>query len=212
METNVKKLLTNLENSLINFYNSLPQLADYLEQPLIKFLPYLSVILGLLSFYSAYGLWHAAHTANSLITYANSYGNLYGVQKVHLNHHMSVAFWLAIVTLVFEGVLFIKAFGATKNRLKSGWDLVYSALVVNVVYGIILMFSYYGGIGTLGDRLLFSLICLYFLFEIRDAYSGDVSLSTPPVVVAKIDTPKKTTTKKKPVAKKKPAKKKTAKK
>lgn len=212
MYSSIKQFLSNLEETFINFYNTLPQMAEYLEQPLIKCLPYISFILGLLSLYSMYDLWHSAHSVNTLITFANDYGKVYGVPKVHLNHHMGPAFWLAMLALLLEAVLFFKAYSGTKARLKSGWDLVYAAFVVNVIYGIILLFSYYGGIGTLADRLLFSLVCLYFLFEIRDSYNYLVPIMRAPASETATPSPTKPVSKKKAPAKKKPVKKNNSKK
>ncbi len=78
--------------------------------------------------------------------------------------------WLSIAVLVVEALLYIAAFNPTKARKKSGWDLLFYALLVNVAYGIVVAFTYYGGIGRLLGSLIGSAIGFYFLFQIRASY------------------------------------------
>ncbi|HET8991705.1 MAG TPA: hypothetical protein VFN31_01575 [Candidatus Saccharimonadales bacterium] len=179
MINKLKKLLGNTEEYLqqkvfINF----PQLPAYAEEPLIKYLAYISLFLGLLSLYCAYNLWYTAHHVSSLITYANQYNNMYGIPKMAVDNHMDVAFWLGIVALLLEAYLFFKAFRLLKNKAIGAWDFIYYAFIVNVVYGLIMLFNAYGGKIVLIERLLVSFACLYFLFEIRDAYKPE-SLTKP---------------------------------
>jgi hypothetical protein len=172
MVNDLKKLLGKLEKYLYErVFVNFTQLPGYIERPIAKYLPLLSIALGLLCLLDTYNLWHAAHNVNSLLGYANTYGNLYGIPRTSVDHHMSLAFWLAIITLLFEAYLFFKASSLVAKSLKAGWELIYYAFVVNVVYGIIMLFSFYGGIGTLLERFLFSFVCLYVLFEIRDAFT-----------------------------------------
>lgn len=170
MKNSVKGFLDALEQRLVDFYISLPQLADYIEEPVFRYLPVITVALGLLALYDSYALWHSAHSVNSLIIYTNNYGGAYGVPKVPIDSHMGLAFWLSLFTLLIEAYLFLKAYPLVKRQLKSGWNLIYYAFVLNVVYGIIMLFSYYGGLTGLIERVIVSLFCLYFLFEIRDHY------------------------------------------
>lgn len=163
--------LSDLEQKINTLViNKLPQLSSTSSEWLVKYLPPISAILGLFSLLSAYNLWHTAHSVNSLISYANTYGRFYGTPKVPLQYNLNVAFWISLILLVIEAVFFIFAYGDTKKRLKAGWDLVYYALLTNVLYGIAMLFSSYGGFGILFWRLVFSAICLYGLFEIREYY------------------------------------------
>jgi hypothetical protein len=62
------------------------------------------------------------------------------------------------------------AFPATKARTKRGWDLMFYALLVNIVYGVIILFSNYGGVGNFIFSLIGSAIGLWLLFQIRGKY------------------------------------------
>lgn len=173
MVSKLQKYLDNLEKFLEeNIFSNFPPLADYIEKPLVKYLPFISLVLGLLCLLSAYDLWQTAHTVNSLVIYANNFKWTTGYQKLPVNYHMGLAFWLGMLSLIIEALLFFKAISGLNKRIKSGWKLVYYALVLNVVYGIVMLFSTYGGSGNLIERLLFSLVCFYFLFSIIDSYKS----------------------------------------
>jgi hypothetical protein len=47
---------------------------------------------------------------------------------------------------------------------------MFYALLVNVAYGVVMLFTNYGGIGTLLSTLIGSAIGLYLLFQIRSSY------------------------------------------
>ena len=172
MVKDLKRQLSRLENYLYDsIYCNFSQLPEYLEKPLLKYLPAISIILGLLCLLSCYDLWHTAHSVNALISYANANAGFYGVPRMSVDHHMGFGFYLAVVILLFEAYLFFKASQRVNRRTKAGWDLLFYGFVVNVVYGIVMLFNFYGGFGTFFERLLFSLVSFYFLFEIRDSFS-----------------------------------------
>lgn len=62
------------------------------------------------------------------------------------------------------------AFAPTKERKKSGWNLLFLALLVNVVYGLVVTFTDYGGPSNFISVLISTVIGMYFLFQIREAY------------------------------------------
>ena len=162
--------LTRLEKYIDDKVALLYPLPDSSQRSLVKFTPWLSVILGLLSLVNLNSLWHNAHTANSLVYYANTYSAVYHIPKVPVNLPHNFAFWVSIVLLIIEALLFLGAYKDAKRKLKSGWDLIYYALLINIVYGIFMLFSHYGGIGTLIARIIFSSVCFYFLFQVRELY------------------------------------------
>lgn len=160
-----------LEKSLDDlFVKQAPALPAGGKKFLVQYLPWINLILGLISLYTAWALWHWAHFANSLVNYANSLSAAYGGPVVATNR-MSVGIWLGVVVLAVEALLYIAAFPGTKARKKSGWNLLYYALLVNIVYGVVVLFTNYGGIGNLIGAIIGSAIGLYFLFQIRSSYA-----------------------------------------
>jgi hypothetical protein len=167
-----KSALDSLELKLNDvFVKNAPVLPAGLKQFIVKYLPYINLILGILSLLAVAGLWNAAHSVNVLVDYANNLDAVYGGQKITANH-LTLTVWLALGVLVAEALLYIAAFPGTKARKKSGWNLLYYALLVNVVYGIVIAFTSYGGFGSLVGSLISSAFGAYFLFQIRASYSG----------------------------------------
>ena len=169
--------LDQLEKSLEGvFVKSAPKLPEKGKEALASWLPWINLILGLLTLWAAWGLWHWAHLANSLINNLNALGQAYGVNVAGV-HRLSASVWLGIIVLVVEAVLYIMAFPATKARQKRGWNLMFYALLVNLVYGIVVIFTDYGGVGNFIGYLIGTVIGLWLLFQIRGKYLGSRSVS-----------------------------------
>ena len=162
--------LDKLEDKLNDiFVKQAPPLPDGGKKALLQYLPWINLVLGLIALYTVWVLWHWAHLANSLIDYANSISAVYGGPTVA--HRLTVGIWLGLVVLLAEALLYIAAFPATRDRKKSGWNLMFYALLVNAVYGVVILFTAYGGVGNLIGTLIGSAIGLYLLFQIRSGYS-----------------------------------------
>lgn len=142
------------------FVKKAPPLSSNAKRAIVAYLPYINLVLGVLIILVAWGLYDAAHTVNYLI------GSPVTVSQV------TFTVWLAISVLVIEAVIFIAAFPATKARKKPGWDLIFYAFLINVAYGIVVMFTDYGGLGRLIGSLVGSAVGLYFLFQIRGNYGS----------------------------------------
>ncbi len=154
------------------------QLPDNARKTIVEYLPWINLVLGVLTLWTAWALWHWAHLANALVDYVNSLNQAYGGTAV-VTHRLTGVIWLGLVVLVVEGLLFVAAFPGTRDRKKSGWDLLFYASLVNIVYGVVILFSDYGGVGRLITTLLGSVIGLYFLFQIRSYYTGRKSAVAP---------------------------------
>lgn len=141
------------------FVRNAPPLPSNAKKIIVEYLPYINLVLGVLTLLTAWRLYDAAHAVDLLV---------YGTGA----NHLTGVVWLSIAVLAIEAVLYIAAFGPTRERKKSGWDLLFYALLVNLAYGIAVSFSYYGGIGRLLGSLIGSAVGLYFLFQIRASYKG----------------------------------------
>ena len=162
---------SSLETSLSNAFKSAPKLPVGAKNLLVAWMPWFNLLGGLLSLYAAYSLYHWAHVANALTDYANSLSEAFGGGKV-VNDRWSVTVWVGLIVLVIEGVIFLAAFPGTKARKLGGWRLVFYAAILNAVYGIVSMFTDYGGASSLIGYIIGTVVGLYFLFQIRDAYTG----------------------------------------
>lgn len=163
-------MLSQLEAGLEGLFKGAPKLPDKAKEVIAQWLPWINLILGLLSLWAAYALWHWAHLANNLVNYANELSKALGGSGVAVDR-LTFGVWLAIAVLVVEALLYISAFPGTRDRKKSGWNLLFYALLVNIVYGIVVLFTDYGGVGNFLGYLIGSAIGLYFLFQLKPKYN-----------------------------------------
>jgi hypothetical protein len=164
--------LQNLETKLNDvFAKNAPKLPANGRKAIVEYLPWVNLVLGLLTLWAAYALWQWAHVANGLVDYANRLSAAYGGPAV-VTRRLSFMIWVGLVVLAVEAVLYIAAFPALRARKKAGWNLLFYALLVNAAYGVVVLFTDYGGFGSFVGSLIGSVIGLYFLFQIRGSYSA----------------------------------------
>jgi hypothetical protein len=163
--------ISNLETSLAKLYKGAPKLPKNGQKGLVKYLPWISLVIGILSLYSAWALWHWAHVANALVNYANTINQLYGGSTVTVQR-MSVGIWLAFFVMLVEAILLLVAVSGLRTQKKSSWNLLFYISLINILYGFILIFTDYGSISSFIFSLIGSAIGLYFLFQIREYYKS----------------------------------------
>lgn len=166
--------MTNLESleKTCNdvFVTKSPPLPAGGKKFIVTYLPFASVIIGILTVSTAWTLWRWAHVSNDLINYANNMNSMYGDTPVIPTSRMNISVWFAIVILLFEAFLYLSAYQPTKDRKKAGWNLLFYAALVNFVYGIIGVFTNYDGFSSLIGIIIGTSIGLYLLFQVREEY------------------------------------------
>ncbi len=137
------------------------------KKALVEWLPWISLIFGVLSLLAALGLWHAGHTVNILVDYANTISQAYGGETVSLGF----MYYIALLALVVEGALMLIAFpGLRAKSKKRGWDILLLSTLLNFIYGIFVAFTDYGSIGNIIGSLIGVVIGLYILAQIKSHY------------------------------------------
>lgn len=163
--------IKSIESTIGKFVDKAPALSvDSKKKLLTRYLPLISLGLALIASVSIRSLWHDSHTNNALINYANNYGAAYGVPKVPVVNNLTFGVWLGLITLAVEAIFYLGSFSGLRAMTKSGWNFLYYALLVNIVYGVVMLFNSYGGLSTLITTLIGSALGFYFIFEIRDRY------------------------------------------
>ncbi len=168
--------LSKLEDQLDKIVNkSLPPLPSNAKKFMVTIAPWVALIGGVLSLWSAYALWRWAHTLSLISNYTKAINSMYsmygsGYRAPSSAAQMSIVLWIAMVIILVEGVIYLLAFPGLKNQKKSGWNFLFYGLLVNVVYGIVMIFTSYGGVGTFIGYLIGSAIGAYFLFQLRSSY------------------------------------------
>jgi hypothetical protein len=164
--------LHKVERRLDKIFNeSFPDLPTDTKKFIVKYVPWLSLAAGLLSIWSAWDLWNSAHSVNTVVSYANNIGVTYSQPRIiTTTNQVTIGVWLGVILILIEAILYIAAYRGLVAQKKSGWNLIFYGLGVNIVYGLVLAFTNYGGFGTFLSYLIVSFIGLYLIFQIRSAY------------------------------------------
>ena len=162
------ELLTKLEQWLAGVYKAAPKLSTSAKKSITEIWPIVALVFGVLQILAAVELWHLGHQVNQVANLVNSLSQYYGGTTLHLN----AFYWLSLVIVALDGVLLLWAYPALKRRQKSGWNLLFYASLLNLLYGIFSAFNNYGGVSSLLLQIIVSAVVLYFLFQIRDQYSS----------------------------------------
>lgn len=169
-----KSNISGLETKMNEvFVGKAPTLPAGGKKFLVDVAPWLSLIGGVLSLLVGLSLWRWAHVATD---YVNSLCNAYAISAGACDNsstsRLSLLVWLAIIVLIIEGVLYLLAFPGLRDRKKQGWNYLFYAGLVNVVYVIVSLFTDYSASGGFIGSLLGSLVGFWLLFQVRSAYTG----------------------------------------
>jgi len=82
--------------------------------------------------------------------------------------------WIGLAILLAEALLFFKAYQPLTKRQKQGWNYIYYALLLDVVYAVAVSFTDYSGVIELLWSLVLSALGFYLLFQVQ-AYFSDSS-------------------------------------
>lgn len=164
--------LDSLEKQLDGVFKDLPALPKSAKELLVSWWPYLALILGALQLFAAWGLWGLVNLANTYVGYANELSVAYGGRPIGYTATDSALIYGAIALLMVNAVIFFMAYSPLTKKVKRGWDLIFLATIINVVYGVLQVFVSGRGIGSLIVSLVGSAIGLYLLFQIRSYYGA----------------------------------------
>lgn len=129
---------------------------------------WLALIGGLFQLYWAWWLWDKWHVVERAADVLNSYAEAFGVRGADVG--LGFSFYLVLVSLLLSGALLLLAAPGLKAKKKAGWNLVFYSLLVNLVYGVIVMFTDYGGFSNLLGALVGSVIGAFLLFQVREYF------------------------------------------
>jgi len=173
--------LKTLEDKLVPAFtkNAPVQLPENVKKFIVKYLPIVNLVLGVLSLLATLSLWSWANTTTRIIDNVNTVSAIYGGKET-IPNRLSMLVWLSLIVAAATAVLYIAAYPGTKAKKKSGWNLLFYAVLLNLVYGVVNAFTDYGSVRGLIGTLVGTIIGLFFLFQIRSYYtaSGEKSSTT----------------------------------
>lgn len=174
--------VSNLENKLVELLDkkapvSLPKDA---RKQLAGALWWVTLIIGILQLLAVFALWQAGHVTDRWVDYANDLAHTYGVPTVAV-HHLGMFYYLSVLTMGVVAVLLLIATPSLKNMQKKGWNLFFYATLFEAGVAVIRLFSNVsGGIGGFIGAAIGAILGAYFLFQVRDYFTGKKMAETVP--------------------------------
>jgi hypothetical protein len=130
---------------------------------------WIALIFGVLQLWVAWDLWQLGHAVSNFVDYANAVARAYGGEGV--NDGLGFFYYVSMLVLVVDAVLLLLAAPALKEMRKTGWNLLFYGLLLNVGYGVVRMFAGHGGgFDDLLWAIVSSLIGAFLLFQVRDYF------------------------------------------
>lgn len=149
-----------------------PKLPANARKTLVKYAPWVSLAVGVLTLWGVLVLWQWATAANAIIDYANQFCAAYNT-CVAPESRLTMWIWLDLIVLAAQGALYLLAFPGLRTQKKQGWNYLYWGALVNVAYALVSLLSGYSGITGFVGALIGSAIGLWLLFQVRSNYTGE---------------------------------------
>lgn len=169
--------IKQIENSLSDIFKGLPPLPSSTKETLAKIWPWLALIGGIIQLLAAWGLYQLTNYVNRINDLANSLSAYYTGQAAGLSSTDKMVIYLSIAVLVVDAVLLLMAYPHLKTRSRRGWDLLFLASLINLVYAVLQIFTYNRGFGSFIGSLIGSAIGFYLLFQVREKYGSKKTAS-----------------------------------
>lgn len=163
--------LDKAEDSLAKIFKDLPQLPDSSKEGLAKVWPWLALIGGVLQLFAALALWRLADWADRVTDVANSLSVYYTGYSVGPTGFEKSIIYLGVAVLLVDAVILLMAFPKLQKRLRSGWNLLFLASLLNIVYAVLQIFTFQRGFGNFIFSLLGTAIGFYLLFQVREKFA-----------------------------------------
>lgn len=141
------------------------QIPENGRKGLVKYLPVIALVFGIISILAALSLWNTARQADDLIDGLNRLG-------LSTGYDYGMLYYVALGTLIFQGVLLLMAYKPLNERSKRGWDLLLFGVVVSFIFGIFYLFTDVGSFGNFLGSILGTIIGLYILAQISSHYKA----------------------------------------
>ncbi len=171
------ELVHKAEKALEGIFKAVPPLPKDAKKGLASILPWVALIGGVLQLWGAWQLYRWADSWSKVADWANAWARSLGVDSG--TSGVTFWVWISVAVAALTAVLLLAAFPKLQKNLKGGWDLMFLAGLVNLLYGISTLFIEHRGVGNLIGSLIGSAIGFYLLYQVREYFGGKVLTSTP---------------------------------
>ncbi len=156
------------------------QLPENARRAVARSLWWIALVFGVLQLVAAWTLWRAADRVDELVDYANRISLYASGEPIQ---SLGFFFYLSLAILIIDGLIMLAAFQSLQQFKKQGWNLLFYSALLNLVAGLLMLFSDYGGgVGDFVRALLFSILGGYLLFQVREYFTG-IKKAGDPVTV-----------------------------
>ncbi len=139
------------------------------REALVEWMPWISLVFGIISLLAALGFWRAGHVVNEAAVYVNTLSQTYGTGETV--SQLGFMFYVSLIALVVQGALMVIAFPGLRDRSKSkGWNILLFSALLSFVYGVFRAFTDYGDVLNIFTAALGLVIGLYILAQIKTYY------------------------------------------
>ena len=166
------KSLKVAEDKLSDVFKGLPPLPDSTKEGLAKVWPWLALVGGIVQLLAAWALWNLANWASRVTDIANSLSVYYGGYQAGPSSFDKTVIYAGILLLVVDAVILLMAFPKLQKRLRSGWDLLFLGTLINLLFGVVQIFTYQRGVGSFIGSLIGSALAFYLLFQVREKFKA----------------------------------------
>lgn len=143
------------------------QLPSAAKEWIVRYGPWVTLVLGIIL---ALSVIPALMALMAVASYSTMYSGMYGVAVAAVAGPM---FYVSLAVLAVQLVIMFISIPMLLKRQRKGWQLVFYANVVSLVYSLVSALNYgYLNFGTLLSGLVGAAIGLYFLFQIRSYYTN----------------------------------------
>lgn len=136
------------------FLEKFPTFPDEVKEFLVKYGPYLMLIGAILGIFALIGAFGVLGGTEVYGIGLSAYGGA-GIQ-----------FWIGMAITVGVMILYLLAFKPLRERKKEGWNLIYYALLLNLLSSLIQLHIF--------GVIFGAVIGFWVLFQIRDKYSSGI--------------------------------------
>lgn len=172
------EMVKKIDVKLAELFKDLPPLPKSSKEMLAQIWPWLALIGGVLQAFAALAVWRLLTWTSQWEGVADYYARATGVD-VGPSALDKTAIYIGVVVLVIDAVILLAAFSPLRARLRRGWDLLFLAALLNVVYSVVSIFISGRGFGSFIFSLLGSAVGFYLLYQVKELYGSKATPAAP---------------------------------
>lgn len=172
LKSTTMSVIRSIESLLNTLFKNVPELPKEGHRAVADIWPLLAMMLALLQILAVAGLWYLSQSMQIM---SQESIHFQGLTDGPLPISTQIDYMLVysgMGLLILSALLFILASIELKKRTKKAWDLLLMAIIVNLLYGVLLLFIDSDGRGIKGFSVaaVGSLAGLYLLQQTKELY------------------------------------------